>query len=147
MAEQSSDSRPRIPLSLALEGKVWTVIRSPDLLTAARAEALFTSLLSSASRPRPAEVAAAIRGAVRAHGGTRGCAVEVAGEFGDHPDTAALRMRWALQVVESTYMFSRVDSEHCAGVPELVLDRFEVGAGGVGEAGGAVAQVVEADRR
>jgi hypothetical protein len=83
------------------------VIRSPDLLTAARAEALFTSLLSSASLPRPAEVADAIRGAVRAHGGTRGCAVEVAGEFGDHPDTAALRMRWALQVVESTYVFAR----------------------------------------
>jgi hypothetical protein len=83
------------------------VICSPDLLTAARAEALFTSLLSSASLPRPADVADAIRGAVRAHGGTRGCAVEVAGEFGDHPDTAALRMRWALQVVESTYTFSR----------------------------------------
>jgi len=37
--------------------------------------------------------------------------------------------------------------EHDAGVPELVLDGLEVGAGGVGEAGGALAEVVEADRR
>lgn len=81
------------------------MIRSTDLLTAARAEALFTSLLSSAGLPTPTEVADAIRGAVRAHGGTRGCAIEVAGEFGDHPDTAAPRMRWALWVVESTYAF------------------------------------------
>ncbi|HEY8200240.1 MAG TPA: hypothetical protein VII47_02700, partial [Actinomycetota bacterium] len=76
---------------------------SPDPLTAARAEALFTSALSATSHPDPGEVAAAIRAAVRAHGGIRGCAVEVAGEYGEHPETAAPRMRWARQAVEATY--------------------------------------------
>ena len=78
--------------------------RSTDLLTAARADALFTSLLSSASQPLSTdEVTTAIRCAVRAHGGIRGCAVEIAGEFGDHPETAVTRMRWALRVVEAAY--------------------------------------------
>jgi len=36
-----------------------------------------------------------------------------------------------------------VGGEHDAGVAELVLDGFEVGAGAVGEAGGAVSQVVQ----
>jgi len=35
-----------------------------------------------------------------------------------------------------------VGGQDDAGVAELVLDGFEVGAGGVGEAGGAVAEVV-----
>jgi hypothetical protein len=37
--------------------------------------------------------------------------------------------------------------EHDAGVPEHVLDDFQVGARSEGEDGGAVAQVVPADRR
>jgi len=40
-----------------------------------------------------------------------------------------------------------IGGEHDAGVQELVLDGLEVGASGLGEAGGAVAQIVEADRR
>ena len=39
-----------------------------------------------------------------------------------------------------------VGGEHDAGVPELVLRRFEIGAGGVCQAGDAVAQVVQPDR-
>jgi hypothetical protein len=30
--------------------------------------------------------------------GTRGCAEKMAQEFGDHPDVAAERMRWARQL-------------------------------------------------
>jgi hypothetical protein len=74
-----------------------------DMLTAARAEALFTSDLATDSRPGRAEVADAIRRAVRHHGGAHGCAVEVAGEYGEHPETAAPRMRWALSTVEAFY--------------------------------------------
>ena len=40
-----------------------------------------------------------------------------------------------------------VGGEHDAGVPEHVLDDFQVGSGGQGEAGGTVAEVVQADRR
>lgn len=94
----------------------------PDRLTAARAEALFTSALSTTSQPDLAEVAAAIKSAVRAHGGTRGCAVEVAGEYGDHPETAAPRMRWARQVVSATY------PAPCLRYPAVQPDRSPAGA-------------------
>jgi hypothetical protein len=77
--------------------------RSDDLLTAARAEALFTSDISASSQPSPVEVAAVIRQAVRRYGGTRGCAAEVAAAYGDRPETAAPRMRWARGVVETAY--------------------------------------------
>src|SRR5215207_104746 len=77
--------------------------RSRDLLTAARAEALFASDISAGSQPSPVDVAAAIRQAVRRFGGTRGCAAEVAAAYGDRPETAAPRMRWARCVVETTY--------------------------------------------
>ena len=78
-----------------------------NLLTAARAEALFTSHLSATAPPSRREVTAAIRHAVLAYGGTRGCAIEVAGAYGDHPETAAPRMRWALSVVHSVYLSAR----------------------------------------
>ena len=70
-----------------------------DNLTAARAEALFASDLSQWASPAEAEVAAAIKHALRVFGGTRGCAGEVAAAFGEHPETAVSRMRWALQAV------------------------------------------------
>jgi hypothetical protein len=77
--------------------------RSANLLGAARAAALFASDLSANSQPGPAAVTDAIRHAVRAHGGTRGCTIEVAGEYGDHPEMAASRMRWALTVIAAMY--------------------------------------------
>jgi hypothetical protein len=80
-----------------------TMTRSNDLLTAARAEALFTSHLSAGSSPSLPAVHAAIKHAVRTFGGTRGCAGEVAAAYGDYPDTAAPRMRWAQRVVTSVY--------------------------------------------
>ena len=72
-------------------------------LTAARAEALFTSQLATGSQPAHDVVDEAIRIAVRAHGGVRGCAADVAGEYGDHPELAVPRMRWARGVVEHLY--------------------------------------------
>jgi hypothetical protein len=74
-----------------------------DLLTAARAEALFTSDISAFSDPSPVEVDRAIRHAIALYGGVRGCAAEVAAAYGDHPETAAPRMRWARNVVEIVY--------------------------------------------
>jgi hypothetical protein len=74
------------------------VIQPSDLLITARAQALFTSHLSAGSRPSPDDVHAAIRHAIRVHGGVRNCAAQVAGEYGDHPETAVRRMRWALSI-------------------------------------------------
>ena len=58
------------------------------------AEALFVSVLQRSDRPSPGQVRKAAAAAVRAHGGL-GCAELVAQEFGDHPETAVERMRWA----------------------------------------------------
>jgi len=78
-----------------------------DVLTAARAEALFTSDLSAAEQPTLTQLTAVIRRALRDHGGTRGCAGEVAASYGDYPEIAAPRMRWARQAVEAAYSTRR----------------------------------------
>jgi hypothetical protein len=35
--------------------------------------------------------------------GIRGCAAQMAGEFGNHPDTALSRMAWALATIRTVY--------------------------------------------
>jgi hypothetical protein len=74
-----------------------------DHLIAARAEALFASDISMYCCPTQAAVEAAIRRAIRANGGVRGCVGEVGATYGDYPETAANRMRWARQVIEAIY--------------------------------------------
>jgi hypothetical protein len=82
------------------------------VLTAARAGALFASHLFATGQPPAAHVRAAIAQAVRMHGGTRGCAAQVAAEYGDYRETAAPRMRWARATVEQ--IFSRPTGDHRA---------------------------------
>jgi hypothetical protein len=79
------------------------MIATTDPITAARAEALFVSDLSVTGQPTGAEVAAAIRHSLRTHGGSRGCAADVAAAYGDYPELAAPRMRWARGVVDCLY--------------------------------------------
>lgn len=74
-----------------------------DRLITARAEALFASDLSARCYPTEAAVASTVRNAVRAHGGVRGCAGVVGAAYGDYPETAAARMRWARQVIQAIY--------------------------------------------
>lgn len=94
---------------------------SGQLLTA-RAQALFTSDLSARCEHTQVEVAAAIRCAFGTYGGARGCAAEVAAAYGEDPETAARRMRWARDVIQG-------------------IDDFETalggGVGGVARGGGA----------
>ena len=63
-------------------------------ISTVRADALFASVLQRSDEPSAAQVDRAIAGAVRAFG-TRGCAARVAQAYGDHPETAVARMRWA----------------------------------------------------
>jgi hypothetical protein len=70
-------------------------------VNAVRCEALFVSALQRSDRPTPADVRLAIMRTVRDLG-SRGCAARVAQEFGDHPESAVERMRWARQLVELT---------------------------------------------
>lgn len=88
-------------------GGAWPV--SIGDLTVARAEALFASDLSQWASPGTAEVMAAIRHALRVFGGSRGCAGEVAAAFGESPETAVSRMRWALKVAQLTYPHETAD--------------------------------------
>jgi hypothetical protein len=71
-------------------------------LAAIRAEALFASTMQRSQQPDAAQVRAAVTATLRRYG-TRGCAAHVAGEFGDHPETAAGRMTWALAMVDAVY--------------------------------------------
>jgi hypothetical protein len=82
-------------------------VRMPDCLSVARAEALFTSDLPAGAVLSRAQVTEAIQHAVRTHGGVRGCAAEVAAAYGEHPETAVARMRWALAVVFTAYVAPR----------------------------------------
>ena len=69
-------------------------------LDEAQCEALFASGLQPSDAPNAGMVAAAITRALRQFG-AGGCAGQLAQEFGDHPDTAARRMRWGRQLVQA----------------------------------------------
>jgi hypothetical protein len=74
----------------------------PGTFEAVRAEALFASTLQSSGSPSPEEVRHAVATTLRRLG-IRGCAAHMAGEFGDHPDTAMARMSWARATVHTIY--------------------------------------------
>ena len=63
-----------------------------------RCEALFASTLQESDAPTPQAVADAISSAVRQRS-PGGCASQMAQEFGDHPEEARDRMRWARQLL------------------------------------------------
>jgi hypothetical protein len=67
--------------------------------SAVRADALFASMLQRSDRPDAGQVRKAIAAAMRAYGAP-GCTQRVAQEFGDHPETAVDRMRWARAVAD-----------------------------------------------
>jgi hypothetical protein len=74
----------------------------PGTFEAVRAGALFLSALQPSRSPSPGQVRRAVATTLRRLG-VRGCAAQVAGEFGDHPDTAVARMSWALATVHAIY--------------------------------------------
>ena len=65
---------------------------------AAGADALFTSVLQRSDEPSPGQIRQAIAAAFAAYGGP-GCAARVAQAFGEHPETAVTRKRWARSMV------------------------------------------------
>jgi hypothetical protein len=71
-------------------------------ISAVRTDALFASALQRSDEPCAGQVQAAIAGAIREFG-RRGCAARVAQEFGDHPETAVTRMRWARQLAGEAF--------------------------------------------
>ena len=71
-------------------------------LSTSRADALFASALQRSDEPSTAEIRQAIAAAIRAFG-TRGCAGLVAQAYGEHPETAVPRMRWARGAVTHAF--------------------------------------------
>jgi hypothetical protein len=71
-------------------------------ITAFGADALFVSALQCSDAPSAGQIRQAVDAAVAAFGGL-GCAERVAQEFGDHPETAAARMRWARAAARSAF--------------------------------------------
>jgi hypothetical protein len=66
-------------------------------ISTARADALFVSALQRSEEPSATQVRQAIAAAIREFG-AQGCAARVAQAYGEHPETAAPRMRWARAV-------------------------------------------------
>ena len=67
-----------------------------------RTEALFVSDLQRSQQPTPELIRAAVTATVDRLG-EHGCAELVAQEFGEHPDCAPRRMRWAWHAVGGAF--------------------------------------------
>ena len=74
----------------------------PGAFEVVRAEALFVSTLQPSGSPSSDQIRSAVAVTLQQLG-VGGCAARVAGEFGDHPDTAAARMGWALATISTVY--------------------------------------------
>ena len=70
----------------------------PRSVRALQADALFVSALRRSDELNASQIRRAVMVALHAYGGA-GCAERVAQEFGDHPETAAVQMRWARATV------------------------------------------------
>jgi hypothetical protein len=82
-------------------------------ITAARADALFVSALQRSDEPSAEQARQAIAAAVRTFG-VRGCAARVAQAYGEHPETAVWRMRWARTTVTGVFGGARQEPVHPA---------------------------------
>ena len=80
---------------------------------AAQADALFASALQRSDRPGPGQVRRAIAVAVARYGDS-GCAARVAQAFGEQPEIAVTRMRWARTTVADAFGAARPDLARAA---------------------------------
>jgi len=80
-------------------------------ISAARAGALFASPLQRSDEPSARQVWQAIATAIAAYG-VRGCAARVAQDYGEHPETALTRMRWARTAAASASGGSQAEPTH-----------------------------------
>lgn len=81
---------------------------------AVRADAVFVSGLRRSDEPTVGQVRRAAAAAIRAFGSS-GCAGRVAQEFGDHPETAVIRMRWARRVAREAFADPAPEQRPAAG--------------------------------
>ena len=89
---------------------MWSVHYDLSIDTA-RADALFASVLQISDAPSAVQVKQAIDAATSTLGDL-GCAARVAQEFGEHPETAVTRMRWAREEVAFVFGGPPSDSDY-----------------------------------
>ena len=76
-----------------------------------RADALFISILQQSAEPSDGQVRDAVARTLRDLG-ARHCAAQVAQDFGDHPDIAITRMRWARRAIEAAFSNPELQPAH-----------------------------------
>ena len=84
----------------------------PRSVRALQADALFASALQRTDEMNAGQIRQAIAVSLDAYGGA-GCAGRVAQEFGDHPETAVARIRWARATV------AVLDGQPVPGMPRI----------------------------
>ncbi len=84
-------------------------------IDAARADALFASALQCSDEPSAVQVRQAIA-AASSELGDLGCVARVAQEYGEHPETAVRRMRWARTAVAGAFDGSPAACQRPPGV-------------------------------
>ena len=116
-AAESQMSDPRRIPEVSSSRRPTMRSATSDLTTStARADALFASPLQRSDPPGPAQVHQAIAAAVAAFG-IRGCAARVAQAYGEHPETAVLRMRWARATVTRAPVTRASGGVHAGSAP------------------------------
>ena len=88
------DPEPKMPAATTQPARVRINVND------AWCEALFASALQPSDSPTVGMAAEAANRTLRQLG-AHGCAGRMAQEFGDHPDAAASRMRWARQLAQT----------------------------------------------
>ncbi|GIH97885.1 hypothetical protein ACFFMN_40345 [Planobispora siamensis] len=76
---------------------------STEISKTVRAEALALAPVSATALLDRETADTAILQVIDQHGGEAGCVAAFAQEFGEHPELACERMRWASSVVDSLY--------------------------------------------
>src|SRR5215468_83577 len=92
------------------------------------ADAVFASGLQRCDEPSAGQVRQAAGAAIRAFG-CSGCAGRVAQEFGDHPEAAVTRMRWARAVAGEVFADPAPEPGPGADVGGLLAIRPRLSAG------------------
>jgi hypothetical protein len=91
-------------------------------MSAARADALFASALQRSDEPSQRQVRQAVATSLGAYG-PQGCVARVAQAYGDYPETAVSRMRWARTAIAGAFGAPHPQSTHTSGLYTLSVTR------------------------
>lgn len=105
---------------------------------ASQADAIFASRLQYGDEPSAGQVRQAVAAAIRAFGYS-GCTERVAQEFGDHPETAVIRMRWARAVTREAFTETAPDPDPCPDAEPLLVVGPRLPAGETSDSPGRAA--------